>query len=598
MYPQEIENQKTTNRIKRLYEARKKIISLPPEEALEAILDAEHPAAVVHSFQEEDLYFLIHDIGINDAMTLLSLASNRQWEYILDFEIWEKDRIDIKSMTQWLDLLMASDSPRFVKWMMHEQAEFIAFYLFKNLELRIRSHDEDPSDIGDDFYTNDDVFYVRPIEFPEEIEDRFGHSGDPYEKPAPEVIEKRKEFLFKLIERFSSHDHLRYQNLLMEASTIIQAEAEEEFYRLRNIRLSEKGCFPFEEAIGIYQPIDPKNIDKYGKKIIRKKAPSRSLSDPCPIYPLQAVKENNLFVNALKLIETDEVLHSIRIEFAGLANRIISADQKPIKSREQLSDIVKKACGYINIGLECLTKGKVKSNSSLSMSFIQQYPLSNIFRIGYGFALKLKWRAERWTKNSWFQTEKLPLAFWGEAWLGVLGGLLINKPLFFDNYKTGVLYREFVSLEDINQTENILNAIIEFDNILMLIGVSVGSFSSFDKLFYKNLLLTMWAKNHLGLSREPEKFTALSIDEFTSFFDELWQESSPGHNKPRKIKRSMKDSFLNWLSEKTGLDSYDLITRSGQTFEDLFLEIEDEYGYVATKNLNKKYLTLFHIADL
>ena len=78
-------------------------------------------------------------------------------------------------------------------------------------------------------------------------------------------------------------------------------------------------------------------------------------------------------------------------------------------------------------------------------------------------ALDLKWRAEKWREKSWFENQGLLLGFWSEEWLGVLGGLLIKKPLFFDNYKTGVLYREFVSMEDITwvmQTMDTVKGII------------------------------------------------------------------------------------------------------------------------------------------
>ncbi|MBA3038078.1 MAG: hypothetical protein FP814_16510, partial [Desulfobacterium sp.] len=84
---------------------RKEIIAMPPEKAIDRILEAKHPAALVHSFPEEDFYFLINDIGIYDAFELLNLASEKQWEYILDVELWEKDRIEINSVTKWLDIL-------------------------------------------------------------------------------------------------------------------------------------------------------------------------------------------------------------------------------------------------------------------------------------------------------------------------------------------------------------------------------------------------------------------------------------------------------------------------------------------------------------
>ena len=62
--------------------------------------------------------------------------------------------------------------------------------------------------------------------------------------------------------------------------------------------------------------------------------------------------------------------------------------------------------------------------------------------------------------------------------MGVIGGLLLKHPLFYDNYETGVLYREFASYADIRKTETILNEIIAFDDLLAFIPVAVDSISS------------------------------------------------------------------------------------------------------------------------
>ena len=66
-------DKKVLEQIRYLSEERKKILLLPPEEALERILDAPQPTALVQSFSEEDLYFLIQDIGPQDSLPLLSL---------------------------------------------------------------------------------------------------------------------------------------------------------------------------------------------------------------------------------------------------------------------------------------------------------------------------------------------------------------------------------------------------------------------------------------------------------------------------------------------------------------------------------------------
>jgi len=211
--------------------------------------------------------------------------------------------------------------------------------------------------------------------------------------------------------------------------------------------------------------------------------------------------------------------------------------------------------------------------------------------VGYGLALELKWRAEEWRKESWFEKAGLPLGFWGEKWLGVLGGLLIKKPLFFDNYKTGTIYREFASTDDVRITETILDEIMAFDRLLFQMFsdriTEVREKAASDSFFtHKKLVLTLWARHYLGLS---EELLPLSLDEFRQFFDDLWAADE----KPRKIGISMKESFLEWLSDKTDMDNYEITRKSGRTLENLFSEIETEYGEVSGEYLDPRYVHLF-----
>jgi hypothetical protein len=557
---------------KNLNRQRKEILSLPAEKALDRILDSPQPAAIVHSFPEEDFYFLINDIGVEDSLQLLSLASDRQLEYILDIEVWEKDRISINNVTKWLDLFMKADSQRFLRWSLNKQTDFIEFYLFKNIEVKIREQDQDPSIFGDDFFTLDDVFYIRFVDLP------LGAESD------SNFIKNRNEFLSKFIDRLSGYDHNIYQNVLLEALNIIPSEYEEEAFRLRNVRLAEKGFLPFDEAIGIYQPLKPENLSGRSAKFIADSFEGGGYI-PVPHYSTGMLKQDNLLTDSLKKIDKDDVLQQIQVELAGLANQIIVADQKAIKNKEELGDLVKKTCGYISIGLKRLTEEGSELDENHAVALIQRFPLSQIFRAGYGLVLDLKWRAEKWHKISWFEKNRLPLSFWGEGWIGVLGGLLIKRPLYYDNYKTGLLYREFYSIEDIKYTEKVLNEIIAFDRLLSHITVNLAPPYN-ASLTYKNLVLTLWARHHLGLS---DALIPLNIDEFKIFFDNLWESGA----KPRKTNILIKESFLKWLSENTGLDPYDISMELGQTMENLFSEIESEYGSVSKKDLNSKYIHLF-----
>jgi len=570
------------DRWKKLSLERREILSLPPEKALERILDTHQPAALVHSIPEEDFYFLIHDIGHNDSLPLLSLASNKQWEYMVDLQVWKKDRLEITSITKWLHLLFKADPVRLIKWLTMEKIQFLEFYLLNNIEVRIREHDQDLSDFGKGFFTVDDTYYIRVIEDPT---DQISDISESDTRPK----RFRKEFLVKFLESIAAHDHLKYQQILHEALRIIPAEVEEEAFRMRNVRLAEKGFLPFDEAIGIYQPLSPKNLKSRNAKSLIKEE-GKELLLPVPFFPADMLKEDNLFTRSLARMESDDILQQIQAEFAFLCNQVITADHKKINDKKKLRDIVKKTCGYISIGLERMTQKDGGISSTLRDDhcalFLKKHPLSSVFRVGYGLALKLKWRAEKWLDKCWFTSNGLPLTFWGEEWTGVLGGILIKKPLFYDNYKSGLLYREFVSIIDIKETETELDRIIAFDDLISSMSINLKPLSSYRFLSHKNLILTLWARHSLNLPKEPDP---LSVDKFKRFHALLFADKG----KTKKIGQPMKESFLKWLAESTNTSDLEISKALGEVFEKLFAEIEIEYGQVSLQDLDPRYIHLF-----
>lgn len=566
-----------SDRLNTLSAERKKILALPPEEALDRILEAAQPAALVHSMPEEDLYLLIQEIGHEDALPVLALASNRQWEFLVDMEVWNRDRINLEAVTKWLNLLLKTDPNRLIKWMVEEKVDFLEYYLFKSLQVVVRNHDQDPSDFGDGFITYDDTFYFRIMEDPLSV-------PSTQDASAPFADEQRKAVLLEIVKRLSDHDHLKYQGLLLEASGLIAAEVEEERYRLRNVRLAERGFQAFDDAIGIYQRLSPDVLKGKDRKYT---LPTRSDEPfPVPYYATQLPQKENLFAQTLSVIEPGEMVMQIQSEFASLCNQIISADQNRISGKEALGTIINKGCGYLSIGLESIAGPSKDDKSHRYAAVIQKHLLADIFRVGYGKALELKWQAGKWRKKSWGYQTGLPLSFYGEEWVGVLGGLLIKKPLYFDNYQTGVLYREFVTLDEVKRTQVVLNEMIAFDGLLCVMEIANERLNRYRLLTYKNLLLTLWVRNEIGLSNELDP---VGLDAFGPFFETLWVPDQI----PRRIKTSSKASFLNWLSSRTGLKAFEISERVGPTLETLFGEIESELGPVAGQDLDPRYVHLF-----
>ncbi|MBW2613790.1 MAG: hypothetical protein JRE12_15725, partial [Deltaproteobacteria bacterium] len=205
-------------RILGLQEKRKTLMDLPAEQVVEKILDSERPVELVHSFPEEDLYLLVNEIGPEDAQPVISLASAKQWEYMLDMDIWEGDRVNPIAATRWLNLLLASDPDRLSRWCAEEKKEFTEFFLYHNLDVGIREEDQDPSDFGKEFSTFDDVFYFRVKALSVEM----GTDDDPEADETREHFKnQRKKFFPMLLQKIAAHDFQWYRNLLMESASII-----------------------------------------------------------------------------------------------------------------------------------------------------------------------------------------------------------------------------------------------------------------------------------------------------------------------------------------------------------------------------------------
>lgn len=558
---------------------RRQVLAMAPEKALDAILDHPYPVTFVQSMAEEDLYMLVHTIGPDDALPILGLASNEQWAYFLDMEVWAKDRIDLEAATQWLDRLLRADADRFTHWLVNDQADLFAYYLQGNIDIHVRETEDDPADIGDDYFSEDNVHFVRLRKFPDSGEEN------------RQKEEERDLFVKDALRRLSTYSYPIYQALLLQATAQIPAEAEEELLRLRDIRLAEKGFLPFEEAVGVYQPL---GVTDLLERVRKSSDPGGRAVEtyPLPTSPGDASRHGSLFASVMSQIEDDLEVQRLQTEFAGLCNQVISADQKKIREKETLSRVVDKVAGYIGIGLEQVDREADQADPYRAANLIKNHLLADIFRVGYGCALRLKWRAERWRRESWFGRAGLPLSFWGEAGMGVLGGVLLKRPLYFDNYAGGVLYREFATLEDIDRTGRQLDRIIAYDDLIALMGVKISAFKADTFLNHRNLLLTLWARHELSVAGDDTVLQPLTLAQLKRFHGRLWSEEGP----PRRMKEGVRDRFLAWVSEKSDLTPYQVARRMGAALEELFKLLEVEMGPIDVDALDPRYVQLLLLA--
>jgi hypothetical protein len=558
-------------KITALRELRNQLTGLSPEDALDLIISCDQPVALVHSIPSQDLLVLIHDIGYYDALPVLSMASEKQWLYLMDAQIWKRDRLYMIETTRWLYLLLKAEPNRFIKWIINQEPDFFYLFLYQNLEILALQEDEDFSDLPDSFFTMDNVYYVSISDY---------RLNQPLDRDAEEL---REEFILEFFKRLAAFDHVEYQKILINASAVMPAELEEESFRLKNVRLESYGYLPFEEAIGLYQPIS-KNTFFKGRRVYQTTGVEETINTPQ--LPIQSIPAGNYFSEILMILESDAHISDFHVQFAHLCNQIISADNIVVTSREILKKVVEKACGYIHIGIESLLEGHSPKPETLKQ-IAMKYPIKDLFQWGFGQVLKVKWKIDSWYRHSFVHGQGMPLQFWGEKWMGILGGMLLKRPRYYADFEDGELYREFKLISEVQHVKKIFKQINAFDEMLSFFSVEMN-IATDDQLTIQNMLLTLFARDQLELSHQV---APIPIAKFEPFYRSLWKLDT---NKSQTcIHPLVKASFLQWFAKKTRFDTDYIEHRLGDAFDQIFSDLHTEMCDISFDDLSPKHVYLF-----
>ncbi|MBW6484886.1 MAG: hypothetical protein K0B01_01875 [Syntrophobacterales bacterium] len=81
------------------------LLSLPGDKLLQRVLDSENPGELVKQLPAEDLFWVVKRIGADDCLALLEIASEEQWQYLVDLDVWRKDLLSPQKALAWLKLL-------------------------------------------------------------------------------------------------------------------------------------------------------------------------------------------------------------------------------------------------------------------------------------------------------------------------------------------------------------------------------------------------------------------------------------------------------------------------------------------------------------
>ena len=407
--------------------------SLRGKDQVDLLILSPQADQLVRLLPEEDIYFMIKEVGEEDAIPVLAVVSEKQLQYLFDMEWWRGDKFLPQKAMDWLLWVEKANDRQLLNWLWTEDFDQKVMVLQSLIKVF------KPDDMTDQYegveglehFTLDSVF-------------------DIFVK-VPDATSLLKNVL-KLL-------YVEDQKLffaLMEAVIWYQVTPTvEAAYRWQSSRVEEKGIVPYEEALEVYSRLDASSL--------KLDAPSHEVFvDPespygvAPVHPLADTDPSTFFGQCLAMMKNHERVNAICWELVYLSNKVMVADQQEFGNLEAHHETIRKTLGYINIGLELGAGGDIaKGESLLNQTWIQ-----SLFQVGYAGVMRLKWEGEKLIKESGMLLEYLLTPGFMDHLAATVDrfpqiGVIMTEES--EEAETTVQWRHLQSVQDIQVLENFLN---------------------------------------------------------------------------------------------------------------------------------------------
>ncbi len=402
------------------------------QERLQAILESSAPEALTRALAPVEVFYTYSELDDEGQRSLVRLLSGVQVDYLLDLDLWQKDRLDPVKALLWLERLFLSDPEQAVGWMLRADTELVVLVL---QHLVVVTEGPTGSDVAlveaqDSLppFSAEGIYYIH-FKFP----------------PAAKLLKE-------LFIRVAGEDMENYLALLQDMNNLTSSQAEEAAHEQRWRRLKDEGFLPPEDAYEVYswpgcdegEPLAEIEDAEVTSPAVGEEPAPTALALAGPTGLLAAA------VDGLSDDEKAEVSWSLVVTGA----HILSADHLPFGDLEAHRAALRKSLGYVNVGLE----DGAGSDTSRARELLVQKGTRHLFRSGFSVVAALGRRATELKRQSWLESQiGLGLELLDEPMEEVIRGLASPRPLFPARALSAEgSDRDFRSLDEVHQCAELL----------------------------------------------------------------------------------------------------------------------------------------------
>lgn len=435
----------------------------------DVILSGPEPERTVRALPGDEFYYVVHELGLNDAGDILALARPEQIQAALDFALWERSELVPERAAEWLEALAEAPPEQISAWVQGLDVELFALLLRKTSQVYDLSQEEAPDEAVGTLYPTPDGLFVL------DVWGVVGAEGAPADEQTEAPSSARA--MIRIIDNLYRDDRHLARRLLVGTRSELDSELEELAYRWRQGRMEDLGFADYYEALEVYRPLDPTTVrvgeSKPGSLRTRPTdvrdgvdAPSRA-----PSALVERIAHGaSPFSRAVQGVSNAEEVSELHFALVALTNRVLAADRVTPGDDAAVSATLERLLATLDLAVELLARG----DAEREVEAVRTVALVRLFRLGVSLIGKVKTLATTLRRKGPFAAAAMSAALVEPEEALVLDAVLRHRPLF-----AGILDeppsnadRPFRSLADLARATAAIERAAATQALLLGLGVT------------------------------------------------------------------------------------------------------------------------------
>ena len=371
------------------------------------LFDSPDPPAAIRALPPDEFHYVIHELGFPDAMDVFVHGTAEQVQTVLDFSLWERDRMAMEKADDWLALMVEAPAETLGVWAQGIDVELLALLMHRRAHIHDLSMEETPENPDGVLWTTPDrLFDIELFGEPEQV--------------------RVTQRLFDSLYRYSP---VMMRRLLVGVRAESDAELEETAYRWRSGRMADLGFADFHEALAVYEELDPGSV-RVTEGPTQSPRPRGEPIDEAhlrlPTVMTERLTGKTPFARAVAGLRSREEAADLHFALVALCNRALSADRVTPGDDDAVASVLERVSATLDLAIEFLARG----DGEREVAAVRGVPVMTLHRLGVSLGGKLRRLAQALMRKNPFAPLRPAIAIFESEDADILASLTRMRPLF------------------------------------------------------------------------------------------------------------------------------------------------------------------------